>query len=408
MAEKTRVLLVEVFPKITQRISDLLSRIDLIELIPNNIINAEMALETIRQTQPDLIFLELELPGLNGIQCTQIIRKELPATQVVILSEVSSAETVRLAMRAGAVDYLNYSNLTFDELRSVIEHAHNSIQQEKQRMRMLNSNMSNRQVEEKKTPRRNGKVITVYSPKGGAGVSTAVANIGYILKTATRDRRVILVDLDLHYGDIALLYNQITNRSIVDLAIRVQNLDDDLVESVIFTDDNSGIDLLASPQKLDLSNEIGGQDLETIIEHLRHLYDYIIVNTSSYLNESSLRCFAISDQTVLFSNQQVTTVRSIRSFLLFLRENGIGKDKIMMVVNRFQEDSSITPKKMSEMLSLPVAQTLPYDSNTVEKAANLGIPFTLDNPRSEISRAYQKLTEGILNRIQEMDAVTTM
>lgn len=405
MVEKTRVLLVEVFPRVAQRLNDLLERVDFIETIPNNISNSEMALATIRQTKPDIVLLELDLPGLNGIQCTEIIRRDFPMMQVVILSELSSAETVRLAMRAGAVDYLNYNNLTFEELFSVLERTNNIVQQEKMRA-SLRSAPSEPSADQRKTTQRNGKVISVFSPKGGSGVSTVVANLGYLLNESSKSSKVVLVDLDLQFGDIALLFNQMANRSIIDLAIRVQNLDEELVESVIFTDDNTNTDILASPQRLELSLDIESTTLSQIISQLRLMYDYILINTNSYLTEGVLSCFALSDLILLLSIQQVTAIRSIRSMLNFLRENGIGKDKIMLVLNRYDETNTITPKKIGEMLSLNVAHTIPNEQNIAEKAANLGIPFTLDNPKHPISKSYQKLLETVKTRLLEREGVS--
>jgi pilus assembly protein CpaE len=404
MADKTKVLLVEVFPKVSQRIRSLLDRIDFIESMPNTITNSEMALAEIRQTKPDLVFLELDLPGLNGIRCTEIIKKDYPEIQVVILSEISSAESIKLAMRAGAFDYLNYNNLTYEELFSVVERATATIQQEKERVR-LQSIPKEPQPDQKKTKKRTGKVITVYSPKGGAGVSTIVANLGYQMNKMRGDNRVILVDLDLQYGDIGLLFNQIGNRSIMDLAIRVQNLDEELVESVVFADESAEIDLLLSPQKLELTNEIDNSSVNLIINQLRTMYDFIIINTNSHLTESSLSCLALADIILLVTIQQVTAIRALRAFLTFIQENGISKEKLLTVINRFDESDTITSKKIGDMLSLIVSAIIPFDRKVAEKAANLGIPYTLDNPKLEISKAYLKLIESLKNKLVEGEKI---
>jgi pilus assembly protein CpaE len=399
MSEKSRVLLVEVFPKVAQKINALLERIDSIELIPNNISNSEMALDTIRQIKPDIVLLELELPGLNGIQCTDIIKRDNSQIQVIILSEVSSADTVRQAMRAGAVDFLNYNTLTLDELISVIQRADSITQQEKKRQQTIQRQTKDVSDNGKKPLKSEGKLITVYSPKGGAGVSTVVANLGYVFKESSPNARVLLMDMDMQYGDIAILYNQIPNRSIMDLAVRIQNIDDDLVNSVVFTDNASGLDLLAPPQKLDLANEISGGTITKIIAHLRTMYDLIIVNADSYLTESELVCMSSSDLILLIAIQHVATIRSLRATIQLLSEHAIGKDKLAIILNRFNETSSITPRKIGEILSLTVSQVIINDAKTSEKAANLGIPFTIDNKKAEISRSFNNLLTLVRNRL---------
>jgi pilus assembly protein CpaE len=290
-------------------------------------------------------------------------------------------------------------------LLSVIDRTNNIVQQEKLRANLKQIQQKEAAAEVRRLAQRDGKIITVYSPKGGSGVSTIVANLGYLLKTGKREKQVLLVDLNLQYGDTSYLFNQIANRSIIDLAIRVQNLDDELVETVVLTDDPSGVDLLAPPQKLDLMNEIDTQVLSQILEHLKHMYDYIVINTNPHINEAYLSCFSLSDLILLVTLQQVITIRSIRSFLNLLSEFGISRDKVMLIINQYDETNSISSKKISEMLQVHVSHTLISDVKTVEKAANLGIPFTLDNRKAEISRSFQKLMEMVQVRIADQEKI---
>jgi pilus assembly protein CpaE len=339
---------------------------------------------------------------MNGIQCTDIIRRDSPTTQVVILSEVSRAETVRLAMRAGASDFLNYKNLTFEELESVVERAADLADQEKMRI-AYREPVREKPIEEKPEAPKLGKVISIYSPKGGAGVSTIVANLGYALKAMTRERKVILVDLDLQFGDIGILYNQITNRSIMDIAIRAQNLDDDLVENVIFNDQPTKVDLMAAPYRLEIDDVLTGSVASQILEHMRHMYDYIIINNNSYITEATLATMGISDLIVLVGIQQVATIRSIRSFLGLANELRIPRERIFLVMNRFDNTSTITSKKVSDMININVAHTIPLDAKTAEKAANLGIPYAFDSSRLEISKSIFTLAEQVRNRVTEKE-----
>lgn len=404
MADKTKVLLVEVFPKVAQTITGMLNNIETIELIPGNISNSETALQTVRQTKPDIVLLELEMPGVNGIQCTEIIKRDLPQTQVIILSEVSSAETVRQSMRAGAIDFINYNNLTFEELLSVIQRVVTNLQQEKIRSR-LQQQLAEQAVDSQKK-QVEGKVISVYSPKGGTGVSTIVANLGTVLKESKPDSRVLLIDLDVQYGDIAVLFNQFPPRSIVDLAIRIQNIDEDLIQSVVFEDQTYHVDLLAPPPKPDLSNSIDPSSISIILSNLRKLYDFILINIDSHLEESSLLALSNSDLILLVAVQQVSAIRSLRAFINLLAEFAIPKDKLAVVLNRFDETNSISAKKIGDMLSLGVAHIIPFDMKTAEKAANLGIPFTADNKKAEISKSFTTLLAYVGSRLQAKEKVT--
>ncbi len=377
--------------------------IEFIELIPNNITNSEIALETIRLVKPDIVLLDLDLPGLNGIQCAEIIKRENPIIQVIILSEVSSAETVRLAMRAGASDFLNYNSLTFEELSSVLDRSAKIIKQDKIRLGSSAPSQYEPPAETKRASKRNGKVITVYSPKGGSGVSTIAANLGCVLKSSKPDTRVIIVDLDLQHGDIAILFNEMTNRSIIDLAIRVQNLDEELIETVVFSDESTQVDILAAPNKLDISNEIEPVTLPPILKQLCSMYDFIIVNTSKHLSETTFTCLSQSDLIIVPVLQLVTAIRSIRSTIMLFNEIGISKENVMLILNRYSETNTISPKKISEMLSIGISHLIPLDVQTAEKAANLGIPFTFDNKKMDISKSIYTLMEIVQNKLSEKE-----
>lgn len=399
MDEITRVLLVEVLPRVAQKLTQYLVRLDNVDLIENNITNSEAAIAKVRESIPDVVLLELDLPGLNGIQCTEIIRRDFPQTQVVILSEVSSAETVRLAMRAGASDFLNTKKVTFEELSSVVERAAGLARREKLQALQRTTVVREAHPEKKKVSDRLGKIITVYSPKGGTGVSTIVVNLAYAFRSSYD--KVAVVDVNLQFGDIAVLYNQVSNRSIADLAVRVQNLDEELINTVLVSNEITGVDILSAPPKPELAENIDGSSIGLIIEQMRYLYDFLIINTSSYLTDAGLSALNLSDLIILVTIQQVAAVRSTRSFLTLMTELGIRKDKILMIMNRFDPSSTITPKKVSEMINQEVALTIPLDIRTAERSANLGIPFTFDYKNIQISKSIYTLVDVVKERVSQ-------
>ena len=116
-----------------------------------------------------------------------------------------------------------------------------------------------------------------------------------------------------------------------------------------------------------------------------------------------MACFSLSDLILLISVQQVTAIRSVRSFLSLLNEVGIEKNRVLLLVNRYDESNTITSRKISEMLNLNVAYQIPFDQKSAEKAANLGIPFLAENQKLEISKAILGLVNVVKNRIPEKE-----
>ncbi|MCJ7624203.1 MAG: response regulator [Anaerolineaceae bacterium] len=397
MNEITRVLLVEVLPRVAQKLTQFLEQLENVELIENSINNSEAAIEKVHESITDVVLLELDLPGLNGIQCTEIIRRDFPHIQVVILSEISSAETVRLAMRAGASDFINTKNITFEELSSVIERASEMARREKLQAFQRTSVAREAHIEKRTGSDKAGKVIAVYSPKGGTGVSTIAVNLAYAFRSSYS--RVAVVDVNLQYGDIAVLYNQVATRSIADLAVRIQDLDEELINNVLVRNELTGVDILPAPSKPELAENIDGSTIGLIIEQMRNMFDFVIINTSSYLTDSGLNALNLCDLIILVTIQQVAAVRSTRSFLTLMKELGIMREKIMMVMNRFDPSSTITPKKVNEMVNMEVVQTIPLDIRTAERSANLGIPFTFDYKNIQISKSIYALAEIVKKQV---------
>jgi DNA-binding NarL/FixJ family response regulator len=64
------------------------------------------ALELIEKHQPDLVLMDIAMPGLNGLEALTRVRKEFPKVRVVVLSMHSNEEYVLQALQAGAAGYL--------------------------------------------------------------------------------------------------------------------------------------------------------------------------------------------------------------------------------------------------------------------------------------------------------------
>jgi DNA-binding NarL/FixJ family response regulator len=71
------------------------------------------------QHQPDIVIMDISMPGLNGLEATRRIHKALPKTQVLVLSLHYSDQLVRDVVEAGARGYLLKSDATRDILKAV-------------------------------------------------------------------------------------------------------------------------------------------------------------------------------------------------------------------------------------------------------------------------------------------------
>lgn len=394
--EKIRILLLVIFPRVEQRIKTLLNSIAGVEIIDEDVNDAEAAIDVIFREKPDVVLMENDFPGQDGFYLTELIRKETPLTQVVILSEISSAEAVRQAMRAGACDYLSYKTVTLEELTAALEHAQSLSREEKAKRRFATdeSRLATKKAEKKQRAR----IITFYSPKGGTGVSTIIANLAYVMKKA--GQKVLIVDGDLQYGDIALLYNQFSNRTLADIAEKVDSMDAEMIDGVLV---KAAVDILPAPNEPERAVQITGQGFTKLLKFLAMLdYDVLLVNTSSYITDPCFSALEIADIIVLVTVQEIAAVRATRAFINLMGQIDLDKSKLAIILNRFEPESSLTPQSISKSLGHNIAMTLPADAITTTNAANLGKPFVAENPGLPISKGINTLAEHIKTLLSKM------
>ena len=84
--------------------------------------NGEEALQLAREHNPDVVLMDLLMPGMDGVTATAIIRRELPDTEVIALTSVLEDQAIYRAMRAGAIGYL-LKNTKATELTRAIKAA---------------------------------------------------------------------------------------------------------------------------------------------------------------------------------------------------------------------------------------------------------------------------------------------
>ncbi len=262
MPDTLKVLMLAIYPRVQQKLRDLLRQIPGITLPDANINNAEEAIDAIFNLKPDVVLLENDFPGMDGFYLAELIHKESPLTQVIVISEVSSAESVRMAMRAGAVDYLSYKTLTVEELSAALSHAQSIVQEERTKRRNYGLIDDDEKTPAKPTStrRQRARIVTFYSPKGGAGTSTIMVNMAQALHD--KGMKVLAVDASLQYGDIALLFNQFSNRTIANLANKIDDIDEQLVLDIV---GKAGPDILAAPNDPAQAVQVTGPAFSKIV-----------------------------------------------------------------------------------------------------------------------------------------------
>jgi pilus assembly protein CpaE len=230
-------------------------------------------------------------------------------------------------------------------------------------------------------------VIAFYSPKGGVGISTIVTNLAHALKA--RNQKVLIVDAHLQFGDIALMNNQKATKTIANIAGKQVELDPDLVRSVIIED---VVHILPAPNEPAEALDIEGAAILGIIRQAAALdYHTILVNTSSQISDATFAALEAADLIIVVVTQEISSVRAAQGFFSLLSTLEVSHGKVQVILNRFNETSSLKVEKIAETLGHKIALTIPADGATAVRAANLGVPFVINYAEQPISKAIANL-----------------
>jgi len=399
--EKIRVMIVDDVSETRENVRKLLqfeSDVDVVGVARTG----KEAIQLSQELNPDVILMDINMPDMDGISATELIRSKQPAVQVVILSVQSDQNYMRRAMLAGARDFLTKPPMG-DELISAIRRAGSMAQIEKSKSAQVyvapvagNVGMSSGFG----APR--GKIVTVYSPKGGTGTTTIAVNLALTLHN--EDTRVVLVDGNLQFGDVAVFVNEQGKNTVVDLAPRAEELDPEIVEEVMVKHAASGIHILAAPSRPEYAEKVSSAQFSKVLEYLQQLYAYVVVDTASLLTDVTLVAIDVSDLIVLVTTQDIPAIKNCRLFLDLLQTLGIERDRILFVMNRFDKRINITPERVADNLKQSVASVIPLDEQTATKAVNRGIPFVLDSKNQPAARGIFTLAESLRAHITAQES----
>ncbi len=405
--EKVRVLIVDDVADTRENVRKLLqfeSDIDVVGAARSGMEGIQLS----QELDPDVVLMDINMPDMDGISATEAIRQKLPHTQVVILSVQGDQNYMRRAMLAGARDFLTKPPMG-DELVSAVrrggEMAKLERSKNKQPRGVVPVQGGRMAVPAAGVSLLEGKIVTVYSPKGGTGCTTLAVNLAIALHN--EDTRVVIVDANLQFGDVAMFFNEQGKNTILDIAPRVDELDPDTIEEIMIKHEASGIHILAAPQRPEHAEKLSTEQFTKVLTYLRQLYAYVVVDTSSILTDIILACVDQSDAVILVTTQDIPAIKNARLFLDLLQTMGVDRERVIFVMNRFDKRIGITPERIGDNLKHKVSAVIPLDERVVIPAVNRGIPFMLDNRAQPVAKGVFALAEAVRSQLATLDVRET-
>ncbi len=399
MPEKYRVLVVDDVSETRENVRKLLQFESDIEVVGTARTGKE-AVQLSEELKPDVILMDINMPDMDGISATELIRQRSPIAQIIILSVQGDPNYMRRAMLAGARDFLTKPPMA-DELISAVRRAGDMARIERAKAVQITVSAA---LPVQPTPGANavdGRIIMVYSPKGGTGVTTVAINLAITLNN--EETRVVVVDGNLQFGDVSIFLNEHGKNTILDLAPRSDDLDPDIVEGVMIKHAGSGMRILASPPGPELAEHVSSDQFSKILKYLRQMYAYVVMDCAHQLDDITLATLDVCDVLVLIVSQDIPAVKNIRLFLDLMKNIGIERERVCFVMNKYDKRISITPEKIGDNLKQTVVSVIPLDERVVIPSVNRGVPFMVDNKTQPIARTIFGLAESVRAQLAKND-----
>jgi pilus assembly protein CpaE len=355
--------------------------------------NGKEAIQLARSKHPDVVLMDVNMPDMDGLTATSGVRKVSPTSQIIILTVQDDLDYMRRAMMVGARDFLSKPPM-IDELVTAVQHAYEYSKHERLKL------AAQQPLHSAATQGSRGKILTVYSSKGGTGRTSLAANLAVTL--CNSETRVVVVDGDLQYGDVAVMFNEAEKTSVLDLAVRAEELDAEFVESVLVPH-RSGVKLIGAPRPEE-AEEVSAAQFTKMLRFLSTLFAYVIVDTSTHLSETTLAAIDASDLLIVVTLQDIPSIVSTRRFLDLVPQLKIPSRRLLLVMNGFDERVNISPGKVNQTFQQEIAAIIPLEAQVVVPSINRGLPFMLqsDMLTKPLGKAYLSLAETIRQRFKEM------
>ncbi len=353
------------------------------------------AIRRAAELRPDVILMDIHLPDLDGVQATWLISSKNPDSSVIMVTSEERAEYMQRAMVAGAQGYVLKPVRDAEEIANTIR----TVRQRFLERRALLTHPGTAvptTASAAPAPHQLGFRIATFSAKGGQGKTTIAVNLALALRTLT-DKRVVLVDADLRFGDANIFLDLPFGRSIMDLLPHIDQLDSHLLDQVL-AKHPSGLQVLVRPERPELAETVTARHLEQVLTILPRLFDYVVIDCELSYDEKLLAVLDRADYILLVLTPDLGVVRNTKHFLELAATLGYPREKIEFVLNRANSNVGLSPADVERALGPGHYFRLDSFGRLLTTSLNMGQPAVLSNPRSDFARVIREIAERVVAR----------
>lgn len=339
-----------------------------------------IALDKIENVSPDVVIMPLGAGDTDVLSLAERIILDRPRIHVILVTENMDVAVLQSAIKIGAHNIIEFPNnpKDFGEYIKGVYHT------ETARINSLS--------EGKKTLTWMSRVVTIFGPKGGLGKTTIAVNLAAEL--ARQNKKVVLVDLDLQFGDVHIFLDIDPTDTIAELVQEFFSSNIDSVRSFMNIH-SSGIHVLCSPKSPEYAETISAEKIQSLLSLLRSYYDFVIIDTPPFFTDVIITALESSSNILFVTGLDISILKNSKVSLALLESLQM-TDKMRLVVNRAVDMSSITVDDVQKILGYPIWAKIPSDYKVAVTALNRGIPFVASNPASKLSQSIGDMASMLL------------
>ena len=370
MLDKIKVLIADDATESRENIAELLGNISEIE-ISGQAATGREAIQMAAKLRSAIILMSINISNTDAISATENILLQIPEASVIIMGGQGEQERLHRALMAGAKIYL-IQPFSGEELVNTIRKVHEQNQRLKSLLRQTTS------------AAQSGKVISVFSSKGGAGKTTIAVNLAVTL-AQRKNASIGILDANLQFGDVALYLDLAPRATISDAIVEADSLDENNLDTYM-TSYNDSLSLMAAPTRPEQAGDITGGQVCAVLAQMKKKYEYVVVDTSSDFNDITLAVLDNSDVIVVLAGVDLPTIKNMKLCLEIMQSLDYGADKVRVVLNRANSTGGLSVREIEHSLNLKFYATVPSDGKTVMTSINKGIPFVLSHNQTPVAQ----------------------
>lgn len=381
MSDNINILIADGMPQARAALKDMLSSEKRFNVM-GECSDGEATVKTVLDTDTDVVIMDINMPLLDGISAAEILSSAKPNIIIIVTMAEEGEEAIKRAMQSGARYFFRKPFSELDISHIIID------LYDKQQMSSRVYGSRDFFSSNKKS-----QIISVFSTKGGVGKTTVAANLAVALSERSNGK-VALLDLDLQFGDIPIMFNIYPNKTIADLAGEVNNMGSDVIEEFMI-EHESGVRVLSAPLTPEYAEYINGHTVENILRILIESYKYIIIDTAPSFNDVNLTVMDMSDQIFFITTLDLSTIKNVKAGLQIMNSLKYSDRKVTLVLNRYHRHFGISNNELEKIFDKKVEHIIPEDNINVIQAMNEGTPLVISKNRSRSAKSIIEMAEKL-------------